>query len=109
MIQALIEREIRQQMRNGALKSLAVYPEDREATHPTTTKVFDVFDQVSTYRTVSRTGEIEEYQDALSETQRAILKLMNIEEAKYWETPMIRGRRRKKSGISQFLGAESEV
>ena len=84
MIQALIEREIRQQMRNGALKSLAVYPEDREATHPTTTKVFDVFDQVSTYRTVSRTGEIEEYQDALSETQRAILKLMNIEEAKYW-------------------------
>lgn len=84
MIQALIEREIRQQMKKGKLKSLTVYPEDREATHPTTSKVFDILAQVSSYKTVNSKGNIEEYEDTLNETQQAILKLMNIDERRYW-------------------------
>ena len=84
MIQALIEREIRQQMKNGELKSLAVYPEDRKATHPTTSKVFDVFDQVYTYKIVKDNIVLEEYEDELKEIQKAVLKLMDIEEGKYW-------------------------
>ena len=84
MIQALIEREIRQQMKNGDLKSLAVYPEDREATHPTTSKVFDVFDHIFSYKIVKDNVVIEEYEDELKEIQRAVLKLMNIKEDEYW-------------------------
>lgn len=84
MIQALIEREIRLQMKNGELASLAVYPEDREATHPTTSKVFDVFGQIFTYKIVKDNVVIEEYEDELKEIQLAVIKLMNIEERKYW-------------------------
>lgn len=84
MIQALIEREIRNKMKDHRLDSLQIYPESRNSAHPTTSKVSDVFSDVSTY-TISR-GEdaIEEYSDELSSIQKTILELLNISVDQYW-------------------------
>ena len=86
MIQSLIEREVREKMAKHRIEYLTVYPEDREAIHPTTNKVFDRFSTISTYELMESNGDrIEYYQDELSELHLKILYLLGIEENKYWE------------------------
>lgn len=85
MIQALIEREIRVKMKAEQIPSLTLYPEDREASHPTTSKVMALFDGISTYQVCDETEICEKYKDDLSETQQQILRLMAIPEKKYWD------------------------
>ena len=78
MIQALIERQVRNQMSDQKIPAIALYPEDRDASHPTTAKIMGIFDDVSTYRLTSSTREIKEFRDDLTEVQQTILKLLNI-------------------------------
>jgi transposase len=85
MIQALIEREVRSKMKNNGLQSLEIYPEKRDAVHPTTSKIFDIFGDVSTYKVTDNTSTIEEYADELSDVHKSILKLLSITEAEYWD------------------------
>ena len=84
MIQALIEREVRQKMKEGDIPSLALYPEDREASHPTTSKIMDIFAEVSTYKLMQDGEVIEEFRDALTDTQQEILKLLDIPQENFW-------------------------
>ncbi len=49
VIQSLIEREVRNRMDDEGQTSLAIYPEDRDSTRPTTSKIFDRFERLSTY------------------------------------------------------------
>ena len=84
MIQALIEREIREKMERDNIQSLTLYPEEREASHPTTTKIMRIFDDISTYKLISKNDIIEEYKDELTETQQQILELMEIPEERFW-------------------------
>jgi transposase len=83
IIQALIEREIRDKMKASEIASLTLYPEDREASHPTTSKVIAIFNGLSTYQ-LHENGRIETYKDELTETQRQILQLMAISEKNFW-------------------------
>ena len=57
MIQALIEREVRTKMNDEGQSGLLIYPEDREAARPTTNKIIDAFDGVSTYSIIEN-GEV---------------------------------------------------
>ena len=84
VIQALIEREVRQKMKEGDIPSLALYPEDRDASHPTTSKIMDLFAEVSTYKLTQDGEVIEEFRDALTDTQQEILKLLDIPEENFW-------------------------
>ena len=84
MIQALIERQVRNQMADQKIPAIALYPEDRDASHPTTAKIMGIFDDVSTYRLTSSTREIKEFRDDLTEVQQTILKLLNIPNEVYW-------------------------
>lgn len=85
MIQALIEREVRNKMKKGQIENLAVYPENRDAIHPTTNKIFDRFSSISTYEIVEENSDVVElYQDDLSKLHLEILKLLGIEEKEYW-------------------------
>lgn len=84
IIQALIEREVRQKMKTHKIHSLTIYPEEREAIHPTTSKIFKKFDGVSTYRIMRNSKVIEEYRDELNETQDTILSFFNITEKNFW-------------------------
>lgn len=84
MIQALIEREVRQKMKDNDIPSLALYPEEREAMHPTTSKIMNIFADVSTYKFIRGHEVIEEYKDDLTDTQKAILRLLDIPQTQFW-------------------------
>ena len=83
MIQALIERQVRQQMADRKIPAIALYPEDRDASHPTTAKIMGIFGDISTYKLKSP-QQTREYRDDLTKVQRLILKLLDIPESIYW-------------------------
>ncbi len=83
-IQALIEREVRNKMTEEGLASLNVYPEEREAVHPTTSKIFDRVEPLSTYSILENECIVEEFNDHFTETQRLILSCLDIPEKDYW-------------------------
>jgi transposase len=87
MIQALIEREVRREMKTKSIASLKLYPESREAAHPTTSKIMRLFEPVSTYRITGNGHTIEEFKDDLNATQKKVLKLIKLSENSYWQSP----------------------
>ena len=84
IIQALNECEVRNKMKEMEIESLPIYPEEREAVHPTTTKILRLFEEVFTYKLVKKDRIIEEFRDDLTETQKHILQLLDITEEHYW-------------------------
>lgn len=84
MIQAVIEREVRMNMKKREIDKLPIYPEHRLSYHPTTAKIFDRFCDVSKYFLYDGNKLIQEFADSLTEIQLTILKLLNISENQYW-------------------------
>lgn len=84
LVQALIEREIREKMKNKMIHTLQVYPENRDAVHPTTSKIFDIFNRVSSYTLIEGEDELYRYADDLTDVQKSILTLLSIDEVTYW-------------------------
>jgi len=86
VVQALIEREVRNKMKEQKIEKIRVYPEQREASHPTTGKIIDRFDNICTYKIMKNSKVVETFKDSLNEDQKLILSLLNIEEDKYWKS-----------------------
>jgi len=86
VVQALIEREVRNKMKERRIEAIRVYPEQREAIHPTTTKIMDRFDNICTYKVMENSQVVETFRDSLNQDQKLILSLLNIEENKYWKS-----------------------
>jgi len=86
VVQALIEREVRNKMKENKIETIRVYPEQREANHPTTSKIIDRFENISTYKIIENSKIVETFKDSLNEDQKLILSLLNIEENKYWNS-----------------------
>ena len=84
MVQALIEREIRGKMEAHDIDSLPLYPEFREAAHPTTSIVLGAFEGLSSYKVELDDGTVKEFRDSLSETQLKILEMLCIDPEHYW-------------------------
>jgi transposase len=84
MLQALIEREVRSKMSEDGLKSVLLYPEEREADRPTTNKIIDIFEPVSAYSIIQNGQVVEEFKDDLTDTQLTILRYLNISERESW-------------------------
>ena len=84
LIQALLERELRKKLAERGDPPLKLYPEDRDAPHPTTSQLFKTFDQLSTYRITQEGGPCEEIHDQLNQTQREVLSLLEIPEETFW-------------------------
>ncbi len=84
MIQAVIEREVRKNMKEKEIKSLDIYPENRPAFRPTTSKILDNFENVYYYQINSDGKVVEEYRDDLNDVQQQLLSLLNISKEKYW-------------------------
>jgi transposase len=85
ILQAVIEREVRQGMKHSRLEAIPVYPEHRLAYHPTTAIIFDRFQDLSTHFLVRGDIVVKEYRDPLTDLQKEILSLLNIPEQSYWE------------------------
>ena len=85
-IQSLIEREVRNKMDDEGQRCLAVYPEERDTSRPTTNKIFDRFERLSTYSIVENERVVEEFKDELTDTQRIILRYLEIDESQVWSS-----------------------
>ena len=86
VVQALIEREVRNKMKEHKIESIRVYPEQREADHPTTSKIIDRFDNLCIYKVVENSQVVETFRDSLNEDQKLILSLLNIGEDEFWSS-----------------------
>ena len=84
IIQALIEREVRAKMGVHGISGLLIYPEQREASRPTTNKIIDLFEPVSTYSIMENEQVVEEFKDELTDTQKTILEYLDIAEGDFW-------------------------
>lgn len=84
ILQAVIEREVRLQMKASEIEASSIYPEHRLAYHPTTAKIFDRFHDTSTYQVTSNGRVIEQYRDELTDVQKKILTLLSMSEEDYW-------------------------
>jgi len=85
ILQAVIEREVRQNMRASDIEALSIYPEHRLAYHPTTAKIFERFQDTSHYKIVERDRVIKTYRDELTDLQKEILGLLGMTEDDYWK------------------------
>jgi transposase len=84
ILQAVIERSVRNRMKEEEIAALQIYPEDRLAHHPTTAKILALFRDVSQY-TIRQSGKVVgSYRDNLTPIQKKVLALMGITQKKYW-------------------------
>jgi len=84
ILQAVIERQVRRQMKVSDIDALSLYPEHRLAYHPTTAKIFERFQDISNYMIVEGEQVIKLYRDQLSDLQKEILELLGMTEKDYW-------------------------
>ena len=88
IVQALLEREIREALRRKNRGPLKLYPEDRDALHPTTSQILKTFAGISSYAIEIDHGRLEEYRDELKPVHREVLALLGIEEERFWKGKM---------------------
>jgi len=86
VVQSLIEREVRNKMKEHKIETIRVYPEQREADHPTTSKILDRFEHICTYKIIENSQVVETFRDSLNEDQKLILGLLNIHEDEFWKS-----------------------
>jgi len=84
IVQAVIEREVRQQMEANCIEALPLYPEHRLAYHPTTAKIFERFQDMSHYEIVDDGQTIKVFRDELTDLQKEILRLLGMSEEEYF-------------------------
>jgi transposase len=78
LVEALLERELRQAMQRQAIEALPLYPEGRACRWPTARRLLDVFEPVQRH-TLSRGKQPEEViVTELTNLQRRLLKLLGL-------------------------------
>jgi transposase len=84
LVQALVEREVRQQMRPRGLKRLNLYPEGRGCTAPTAGLIFSILEGHRRHRLLGASGEsLRTFYDELPEAAAQVLELLGVEGAAY--------------------------
>jgi len=76
LVEALLERELRQTMQRASIASLPMYPEGRPCRHPTTRRLIDLFENVQRHTLLSAKRRPKAFVTDLSPLQRRILKLL---------------------------------
>ena len=82
MLDALIERTLRQGMTRHGLESLPILPEGRESKTPTTARLLEMFNDVSWYE-FERNGEYVTFPVKLSPLQKQLLSLLEMDQSAY--------------------------
>ncbi len=78
LVEALLERELRQAMQAGGIEALPMYPEGRACRWPTARRVIDLFEHVQRH-TLEHPGHPPEVMvTELTRLQRKILKLLGL-------------------------------
>jgi transposase len=84
LIQALIERDIRDRMHERGLQQLSLYPEDRGCAAPTTRHILDIFQNLTRHHIQDPHGTtLKTFHPQPNELQTQILDLLNIPTSTY--------------------------
>jgi transposase len=84
LVQALLEREVRQQMKQAGIASLPLYAEDRQSKAPTAQMVLKAFQGHRRYRVFDASGsEVLCVHDPVSEVGMTLLNLLGIDRSAY--------------------------
>ncbi len=83
LVEALIERELRQVMKHHQIESLPLYPEGRPCRRPTTRRVIDLFEPIQRHTLEQAGSEPTCHITELSPLQRRILRLLSISDTSY--------------------------
>jgi len=84
LVQALVEREVRRQMRARNLRRLNLYPESRGSGAPTAGLVLSALEGHRRHRLLNAQGEVlRTFHDALPEAAAEVLDLLGVEGSAY--------------------------
>jgi len=82
-IHALIERDVRAAMKKRRLRSIPLYPEERDCRAPTADKILGLFAPLRRHRLFDGADDVKTFWDPLSDVQRLVLELLGIPTAVY--------------------------
>lgn len=83
LICALIEREVRNGMRQAALENIALYPEFRDCKAPSTERILEIFATLARHRLHHDNAHIQTFQPELTSQQLQILELLALPPSAY--------------------------
>jgi transposase len=83
LVQALIERELRQGMKAAAIEQLPLYPEARACRRPTTEHILRLFSLTERVTVLANDEIIRVFPPELTELQRQVLLLLGVPTSTY--------------------------
>ena len=83
LLEALMERQLRQAMQSAEIEALPMYPEGRACRWPTARRVIDLFESVQRHTLQHRRQPVEVLVTDLNRLQRKILKLIGLSSTDY--------------------------
>ena len=83
LIEALIEREIRNTMRARGLRGIALYPELRNCPAPSAARVLEIFADVERHHLMSVGQLVQVFEPELTELQDQVLELLGVPPSAY--------------------------
>jgi transposase len=84
LVGALVEREVRQRMREDCLGSLALYPEGRACEAPTAEVALAILEGHRRHRLLDEQGnELRRFHDAVPQAAQELLRLLGVDAAPY--------------------------
>jgi transposase len=78
LVQALIERELRQAMQHDAIDSLPLYPEQRACKRPTTEQILRVFSLAERHTLLHDDSPLQVFTPELTDLQRQLLSMLGV-------------------------------
>ena len=83
LVEALLERQLRQAMQRDEIEALPMYPEGRACRWPTARRVIDLFESVQRHTLVHGKRPAEVMVTELTRLQRKLLKLIGLSAKDY--------------------------
>ena len=84
LVQALVERQLREAMKREKIESLPLYYEERKCKAPTTRRLIDLFDNIQHHELASAGKRAPmRFATEFSELQREVLRLLDVPERLY--------------------------
>jgi hypothetical protein len=83
LVEALLERELRQAMVRSNADRLRLYPEDRACRYPTVRRLIEVFEDVQRHSLKGGTAPVVVLTTVLTPLRRRILRLLGIPQSAY--------------------------
>jgi transposase len=78
MVQALIERELRNAMQREQIEELPIYPEQRQCSHPTTEQILRLFSMTARHRLIRNSVCLQVFDHEFTDLQLQVLSLLGV-------------------------------